>query len=208
MLKAVIAILLLNAPANTLSPAIAVAGKSDIHVAGMVSSIPATKLQQFGVNNPKGIAAIVPGLHLPDYGASLTSTIYVRGLGSRMENPVIGLYIDDFPILDKNSYDLDYLDIAGIRFFHGPQGTAALSYRMVPFMAAAKPFKDTYTGTIPHGTPGPAQTFGQVQLPGKLECIGLSHKRLQGRRLQYQNLLRHPPEPHDERSHGRPRRVP
>lgn len=124
MIKAVIAILLLNAPADTLAPAIAVAGKSDINVTGMVSSIPAANLRQYGVNNPKGIAGIVPGLHLPDYGASLTSTIYVRGFGSRMENPVIGLYIDDFPILDKNSYDLDYLDIAGIKFLHGPQGTA------------------------------------------------------------------------------------
>lgn len=124
MLKTAIAILLLNAPADTLAPAIAVAGKSDINVTGMVSSIPATHLRQYGLNNPKGIAGIVPGLHLPDYGASLTSTIYVRGFGSRMENPVIGLYIDDFPILDKNSYDLDYLDIAGIKFLHGPQGTA------------------------------------------------------------------------------------
>ena len=76
------------------------------------------------LENPKQLSALIPGLHLPDYGASLTSSIYIRGLGSRMENPVMGLYIGDFPILDKNSYDLDYLDIVSVTFLHGPQGTA------------------------------------------------------------------------------------
>lgn len=125
MLAALTAILLLTkAPSDTLAPAIAVAGKTEMRVTGMVSGIKADELRQYGVNSPKGIGAIVPGLHLPDYGASLTSSIYVRGLGSRMENPVVGLYIDDFPVLDKNSYDLDYLDVESIRFLHGPQGTA------------------------------------------------------------------------------------
>ncbi|MBQ9653428.1 MAG: TonB-dependent receptor [Bacteroidales bacterium] len=81
-------------------------------------------MEQLGIDNPKSLSSLIPGIHLPDYGASLTSSIYVRGLGSRMENPVIGLYIDDFPVLDKNSYDLDYLDLASVTFLHGPQGTS------------------------------------------------------------------------------------
>ena len=76
-----------------------------------------------GVFSPKGLNALVPGLHQGDYGASLTSSIYVRGFGSRMENPVLGLYVDGFPILDKNAYDTDYLDIASARMLRGPQGT-------------------------------------------------------------------------------------
>lgn len=109
---------------TVLTPAFATAVKEDFPTAGPVSGVPAELLQRYGIHHSKDIGLLVPGLHLPDYGASLTSSIYVRGFGSRMENPVIGLYVDDFPILDKNSYDVDYLDIAGIRFLHGPQGTA------------------------------------------------------------------------------------
>lgn len=114
----------LLSPADTLAPAIAVANKEDRAVTGMVSGLSSKDLQRQGINNPKELAAIIPGLYIPDYGASLTSTIYVRGMGSRMENPVMGLSIDDFPILDKNSYDLDYLNLSGVRFLHGPQGTS------------------------------------------------------------------------------------
>ena len=60
---------------------------------------------------------------MPDYGASLTSSIYVRGLGSRMENPVLAVYIDDIPILDKNAYDFDWEGIRSASMLRGPQGT-------------------------------------------------------------------------------------
>ena len=66
---------------------------------------------------------MVPGLHIPDYGASLTSTIYLRGLGSRMENPVLGLYVDGIPILDKNAYDFDWEAVRSVTLLRGPQGT-------------------------------------------------------------------------------------
>ena len=73
--------------------------------------------------SPKGLSAMVPGLLIPDYGSSMTSTIYMRGIGSRMENPVIGLYVDDVPIIDKNNYDFSFLDIRRIDIYRGPQGT-------------------------------------------------------------------------------------
>ena len=65
----------------------------------------------------------IPGLHIPEYGASLTSTIYLRGLGSRMENPVMGLYLDGIPVLDKNAYDFDWEGIRNVMMLRGPQGT-------------------------------------------------------------------------------------
>ena len=124
MILAVLISFFLSAPIDTLAPSYATAAKEEMPVGAAVTAVSALQLKQYGVNNPKDLQALVPGVHLPDYGASLTSSIYVRGFGSRMENPVVGLYMDDFPILDKNSYDLDYLDIASIRFLHGPQGTA------------------------------------------------------------------------------------
>ena len=88
-----------------LKPAVSVAVKP---VQGTsISAIASEQLEQLGIDNPKSLSSLIPGIHLPDYGASLTSSIYVRGLGSRMENPVIGLDIDDLPVLDKNSYDLE-----------------------------------------------------------------------------------------------------
>lgn len=124
LLSALISLLLASPIDTVLTPSYATAAKEELPAGAPVTTVSSTQLQQYGVYNPKALPALVPGIHLPDYGSSMTSSIYVRGFGSRMENPVVGLYMDDFPILDKNSYDLDYLDIASIRFLHGPQGTA------------------------------------------------------------------------------------
>jgi len=124
LLSALISLLLASPIDTVLTPSYATAAKEELPAGAPVTTVSSMQLQQYGVYNPKALPALVPGIHLPDYGSSMTSSIYVRGFGSRMENPVVGLYMDDFPILDKNSYDLDYLDIASIRFLHGPQGTA------------------------------------------------------------------------------------
>lgn len=88
-----------------------------------VSVISGETLKRESVYRPGALSQIIPGLHIPDYGASLTSTIYIRGLGSRMENPVMGLYIDGIPVLDKNAYDADWEGITGAVMLRGPQGT-------------------------------------------------------------------------------------
>ena len=80
-------------------------------------------LQKSGTYRPNMLSGRVPGLHIPEYGASLTSTIYLRGLGSRMENPVMGLYVDGIPVLDKNAYDFDWEGIRSVTMLRGPQGT-------------------------------------------------------------------------------------
>lgn len=92
-------------------------------LASPVSVIPEEDLQRNGVYRPQGLSGIIPGLHIPEYGASLTSTIYLRGLGSRMENPVLGLYLDGIPVLDKNAYDFDWEGIRSATMLRGPQGT-------------------------------------------------------------------------------------
>ena len=92
-------------------------------VASTVSSISCESLQKSGIYHPNSLSSVVPGLMIPEYGASLTSTIYMRGLGSRMENPVMGLYIDGIPIVDKNAYDFDWEGVSRATMLHGPQGT-------------------------------------------------------------------------------------
>ena len=88
-----------------------------------VSTFLMKKIEERGIASPKNLSAVVPGLNIPDYGTSMTSTIYVRGLGSRMDNPVIGLYVDDVPLLDKNCCDFSFADIRSLEFLRGPQGT-------------------------------------------------------------------------------------
>ena len=92
-------------------------------VASAVSAISFQILQKSSTYRPNALSSIIPGLHIPDYGASLTSTIYLRGLGSRMENPVMGLYIDGIPVIDKNAYDFDWEGVSRATMLRGPQGT-------------------------------------------------------------------------------------
>lgn len=92
-------------------------------IASPVTVIFLKDMENRGLKNPKNFSSIIPNLHIPDYGSAMTSTIYLRGFGSRIDNPVIGLYIDDVPILNKNSYDMELYDIRRADFFSGPQGT-------------------------------------------------------------------------------------
>lgn len=130
MINFVVAVVLLSAtPAvkDTLTGAVISSSLKQTltknEIAVPVTSLAMKEIEAAGLASPKDLAGIVPGLTMPDYGSSMTSTIYVRGIGSRMENPVIGLYIDDVPVLDKNCYDFSFMDIRRIDMLRGPQGT-------------------------------------------------------------------------------------
>ena len=67
-------------------------------LASPVSVVYLDELEERGIDSPKKLSAVIPNLHIPDYGSAMTSSIYLRGFGSRMENPVLGLYVDDVPV--------------------------------------------------------------------------------------------------------------
>ncbi|MDH6358149.1 TonB-dependent receptor [Parabacteroides sp. PF5-9] len=71
----------------------------------------------------KDISSFVPNLYMPDYGAKLTSAIYIRGIGARSSGQSIGLYVDNVPYLDKSTLDFELTDIQRIEVLRGPQGT-------------------------------------------------------------------------------------
>lgn len=112
-----------------------------------VSTFLMRRIEERGITSPKNLSAVVPGLNIPDYGTSMTSTIYVRGLGSRMDNPVIGLYVDDVPIIDKNCYDFSFTDIRRIDFLHGPQGTLYGRNSMLGVLSVETLSPTAYQGT-------------------------------------------------------------
>lgn len=112
-----------------------------------VSTFLMRRIEERGITSLKNLSAVVPGLNIPDYGTSMTSTIYVRGLGSRMDNPVIGLYVDDVPIIDKNCYDFSFTDIRRIDFLHGPQGTLYGRNSMLGVLSVETLSPTAYQGT-------------------------------------------------------------
>ncbi|GAB6864553.1 TonB-dependent receptor [Bacteroides acidifaciens] len=75
------------------------------------------------VNSVKKLTGIVPNLFIPDYGSKLTTSIYIRGIGSRINTPSVGLYVDNIPYIDKSAFDFNYADIERIDILRGPQGT-------------------------------------------------------------------------------------
>ncbi|MBR4187081.1 MAG: TonB-dependent receptor, partial [Bacteroidaceae bacterium] len=87
------------------------------------TSIGAEQLQQKGIDNIKGLTAYIPGLFIPAYGSRLTSSIYLRGVGSRIGTPAIGMYVDDIPLANMSSMDQDLSDADRIDVLRGPQGT-------------------------------------------------------------------------------------
>lgn len=71
----------------------------------------------------KAAADLVPNLFIPDYGSRMTSTVYVRGIGTRIDQPAVGLTIDNVPVMTKENYDFDLMDIARFEMMRGPQNT-------------------------------------------------------------------------------------
>ncbi|MDR0581346.1 MAG: TonB-dependent receptor [Prevotellaceae bacterium] len=86
------------------------------------SYFPATAIEKNAIDAPAKLTGIIPNFYMPGYGAKLTSAIYIRGVGSRMNDPAVGLYVDNIPYLDKSMYDFDFYDLAGIEVLRGPQG--------------------------------------------------------------------------------------
>lgn len=79
--------------------------------------------ERLGIVALKGVSDVVPNFYIPDYGSRITSTIYVRGVGARMDQPAVGLTVDNVPFLNKNAYDFDISDIASVEMLRGPQST-------------------------------------------------------------------------------------
>ena len=80
-------------------------------------------LEMRGVAAVKDVVTDIPNLFMPDYGSRTTSSIYVRGMGTRIDQPVVGMTVDNVPLADKNLYDTDLQDIERIEFLRGPQAT-------------------------------------------------------------------------------------
>ena len=88
-----------------------------------VSLLSQHDLQAYQISSLKNISNVVPNLFIPDYGSKLTSAVYIRGIGARMNTPSVGLYVDNVPYIDKSAFDFNFYDIERIDVLRGPQST-------------------------------------------------------------------------------------
>lgn len=87
------------------------------------TSLSQADMRAQAIRSVKGLSAVVPNLFIPDYGSKLTTSVYVRGIGSRINTPAVGLYVDNVPFIDKSAFDFNYSDIERIDVMRGPQAT-------------------------------------------------------------------------------------
>lgn len=88
-----------------------------------VSQFNHTELRHLQISSIKELSGYVPNFHMPDYGSGLTSAAYIRGIGSRINSPAMGMYVDNVAYTDKSAYDNYGMDIERIDVLRGPQGT-------------------------------------------------------------------------------------
>lgn len=91
-------------------------------LASSVSIVGKRLLEQTQFQGLKDLNAQIPNVYIPDFGSSLSTPIFIRGIGSRRIN-MIGLYSDGVPLLEAGSIDTDYTDVRSVEFLRGPQGT-------------------------------------------------------------------------------------
>ncbi|MRR23168.1 TonB-dependent receptor, partial [bacterium] len=88
-----------------------------------VSVISENLIAESGIKSLNDASASIPNFFMPDYGSKLTSPVYIRGIGSRINSPSVGLYVDHVPYFEKASFNFDFFDIKRIEVLRGPQGT-------------------------------------------------------------------------------------
>ncbi|MGB4413635.1 MAG: Plug domain-containing protein, partial [Paludibacter sp.] len=88
-----------------------------------VSIISSKQIESLGINSLADVTSTVANLFMPDYGSKLTSPIYIRGVGSRINAPSVGLYVDRVPYFEKAAFNFDFFDVNRIEVLRGPQGT-------------------------------------------------------------------------------------
>ena len=81
------------------------------------------QLKQLNVRDLSQLSQYVPSFVMPSYGSRLTSSMYVRGIGSRINNPAVGVYYDNIPLMSKSAFNNHFYMLDRVDVLRGPQGT-------------------------------------------------------------------------------------
>ena len=80
-------------------------------------------MHQLGIRDLRDLSDYVPSFVMPNYGSRFTSSIYVRGIGSRVNSPSMGIYVDGMPLISKTAFNSHLYEIDHVDVLRGPQGT-------------------------------------------------------------------------------------
>lgn len=81
------------------------------------------EIGRLGLRDLREISDYVPSFVMPSYGSRYTSSIYVRGIGSRVNSPSMGVYVDEIPLVSKSAFNSHLWQIDRVDVLRGPQGT-------------------------------------------------------------------------------------
>jgi len=81
------------------------------------------EMQTLGVSDLAQLSQYVPSFSMPQYGSRLTSSMYIRGIGSRINNPAVGIYYDNIPLMSKSAFNHHFYHIDRVDVLRGPQST-------------------------------------------------------------------------------------
>lgn len=128
-----------------------------------ISRISLSEMQNKNIQGVKDFSASIPNLFIPDYGSKLTSPVYIRGIGSKINAPSVGLYVDGIPYFEKSVFDFEMNEVDRVEVLRGPQGTLYGRNTMGGIINVYTKNPLTYQGTSFSAI---AANFGQAQLSG------------------------------------------
>ena len=76
-----------------------------------------------GVHDLREMSDYIPSFVMPVYGSRYTSSIYVRGIGSRINSPSMGVYLDEIPLMSKATFNSHCYELDRVDVLRGAQGT-------------------------------------------------------------------------------------
>ncbi len=83
----------------------------------------ANELNSLQVTDLREMSQFVPSFTMPAYGSRYTSSMYIRGIGSRVNNPAVAMYVDNIPVVNKSMYNMHLYQMDRVDVLRGPQGT-------------------------------------------------------------------------------------
>lgn len=81
------------------------------------------QLNSLNVTDLSELSDFVPSFSMPSYGSRLTSSMYIRGIGSRVNNPAVGIYYDNIPLMSKAAFNHHFYMVDRVDVLRGPQST-------------------------------------------------------------------------------------
>lgn len=87
------------------------------------TSVGEFQIQKLGTRDLRELSSYIPNFVMPNYGSRLSSAMYVRGIGSRVNSPAVGIYLDGIPVMSKSAFNLHHYQTSRIDILRGPQAT-------------------------------------------------------------------------------------